>query len=219
MKWKTIKSKDRVRDHGEVFTPDFIVEEMLNLVKNETERIESRFLEPACGNWNFLIKVLERKIDTITKKYKKNQNEFEKYLIIATWSIYWIDLMIDNIEEAKIRLYKKIEKSYVYIYKWTIKEGFLMTIKTILSKNLIQWNALTLQNKDWEPIKFSQRSLIWKNKIKVREFIFDELIRNESRNSDAQNTLFWDSWKPVFIPEPIKDYPPVHFLDIYTLDT
>jgi type I restriction-modification system DNA methylase subunit len=80
---KLIKTKHRVRDHGEVFTPDFIVENMLNLVKNETERIESRFLEPACGNGNFLSEVLKRKINIIEKKYKKSHHDFEKYMIIA----------------------------------------------------------------------------------------------------------------------------------------
>ena len=59
-----VKSKQRVTDHGEVFTPSWMVEDMLNLVKGESERIDSRFLEPACGDGNFLKVVLQRKLAT-----------------------------------------------------------------------------------------------------------------------------------------------------------
>lgn len=52
-----VKSKQRVADHGEVFTPAWMVEAMLDLVKGETERIDSRFLEPACGSGNFLVPI------------------------------------------------------------------------------------------------------------------------------------------------------------------
>ena len=99
------KSRNRIRDHGEVFTPDFIVNDMLNLVKHETERIDSRFLESACGDGNFLIKILEKKLEIVENKYKKNQFDYERNSLIAVSSIYGIELLDDNVEEAQKRLY------------------------------------------------------------------------------------------------------------------
>src|ERR1700712_5692988 len=70
-----IKSKHRVADHGEVFTPAWMVAAMLDLVKDETERIDSRFLEPACGSGNFLVQVLRRKLAAVQLKYGKSDFE------------------------------------------------------------------------------------------------------------------------------------------------
>src|SRR6185312_6851418 len=72
---RLFKSKQRVADHGEVFTPAWMVEAMLNLVRDETERIDSRFLEPACGSGNFLVQVLRRKLVAVEVKYGKSDFE------------------------------------------------------------------------------------------------------------------------------------------------
>ena len=74
-----VKSKKRVADHGEVFTAEREVNAMLDLVKQETERIDSRFLEPACGDGNFLTEVLKRKLIVVENRYRKSQLEFERY--------------------------------------------------------------------------------------------------------------------------------------------
>ncbi len=66
---RLVKSKARVADHAEVFTPPWLVEAMLDLVKAETERIDSRFLEPACGSGNFLVQILRRKLAAVELKY------------------------------------------------------------------------------------------------------------------------------------------------------
>lgn len=79
-----IISKKRVADHGEVFTNLREINAMLDLVDNETKRIDSRFLEPACGHGNFLIEVLKRKIDVINKRYSKSQIEFERNFGLPT---------------------------------------------------------------------------------------------------------------------------------------
>lgn len=211
-----IKTKHRVRDHGEVFTPDFIVNDMLDLVKNESERIESRFLEPACGNGNFLTVVLERKLRVIEKKYKRSHHDFEKYTTIAVGTIYGIDLLIDNVHEAQERLYKLVEEKYTRLFKKYLNKKFLWSIKYILEKNILQGNALSLQTVTWKPIVFAERSLITWWKIKRRDFIFEELIRDEQWWQQGSTDLKSDTWKPVFIPEPIKDYEPIYFLDIHT---
>lgn len=87
-----VKSKKRVTDHGEVFTSEKEVNAMLDLVKQETERIDSRFLEPACGNGNFLAEVLRRKLTVVEAKYKKSQLDYERYAIIAISSIFGLQV-------------------------------------------------------------------------------------------------------------------------------
>jgi type I restriction-modification system DNA methylase subunit len=99
-----IKSKKRVADHGEVFTPPWIVEAMLDLVKGETERIDSRFLEPACGSGNFLVRVLQRKLGAVELKFGKSEFEKQQYALLALMCIYGIELLADNIAECRANL-------------------------------------------------------------------------------------------------------------------
>ena len=102
-KSKQVKSRNRVTDHGEVFTAEREVNAMLDLVIHETERIESRFLEPACGNGNFLSEILSRKMRVVEQRYGKNQLEFERYSVVAVGSIYGVELLSDNAKECRER--------------------------------------------------------------------------------------------------------------------
>src|SRR5215472_58465 len=99
-----IKSKKRIADHGEVFTPPWMVEAMLNLVKAETERIDSRFLEPACGSGNFLVLVLRRKLATVQARYGKNHFEMRHQALLALMCIYGVELLEDNVTECRENL-------------------------------------------------------------------------------------------------------------------
>src|SRR6516164_11731445 len=99
-----IKSKKRVVDHGEVFTPPWIVEAMLDLVKEETERIDSRFLEPACGSGNFLGRVLQRKLAAVELKFGKSDFEKRHYTLLALMCLYGIELLADNIAECQVNM-------------------------------------------------------------------------------------------------------------------
>lgn len=101
---KQVKSKKRVADHGEVFTNEREINAMLDLVKHETERIESRFLEPACGNGNFLAEILKRKLEVVESRYGKNPDDYERYSIIAITSIYGVELLEDNTIECRRRM-------------------------------------------------------------------------------------------------------------------
>ena len=107
-----IKSKQRVEDHGEVFTAEREVNAMLDLVNTESERVDSRFLEPACGDGNFLSEILRRKLDVAKRlsvpprKRKIQPAEFEKQSVIAVTSIYGIDLLIDNVISCRKRLFQ-----------------------------------------------------------------------------------------------------------------
>jgi len=213
---KLTKTKERVRDHGEVFTPDFIVEDMLDLVKNETERIESRFLEPACGDGNFLIKVLERKMEVVKKRYKKSQFDYERMMSITAGSIYGVDLLDDNVEDARKRLYEYCEYEYTKLFKEKTDKGVLESIRYIFSKNVSQGDALSLKNKNSEPITFAQWSLVNGSKIKRRDYQFLDLAEFDP----ATPSLFSiqeesDTGEVVFSPQPSKDYPAVNFMKLH----
>src|ERR1043165_4071777 len=99
-----VKSKHRVAEHGEVFTPAWMVEAMLDLVREETERIDSRFLEPACGSGNFLVQVLRRKLAAVEHKFGKSDFERQHYALLALMCIYGVELLRDNIAECRANL-------------------------------------------------------------------------------------------------------------------
>lgn len=209
-----IKTKQRVKDHGEVFTPEFIVNDMLDLVKHETERIESRFLEPACGDGNFLAPVLQRKLDVVLKKYGKSQSDFEKMSLLAVSSIYGIDLLSDNVELCQKRLFDIFDGVYIKKYKSKYKEEFRKSIRFVLNRNILQGNALTLKTKnDTELIVFSEWSLISGGKVKRRDFQYAELADFDPKKEKSFSILEKsDSGETIFSPMPIKEYPLMHYL-------
>lgn len=132
-----VKSKKRVADHGEVFTNEREVNAMLDLLKQETERIESKFLEPACGNGNFLIEVLRRKLDVVDRRYSKSQIEWELNTLIAVSSIYGVDILEDNTKECQERLFDFFSKLYVKRFGTNCKIDFVKAIKFTLGKNIL----------------------------------------------------------------------------------
>ena len=207
-----IKSTSRVSDHGEVYTSHREVNAMLDLVKSETERIDSRFLEPACGNGNFLVEILKRKLNIITKKYRKSQIEFERYSVIAVSSIYGIDLLVDNIEECRERLLGIFTESYKRVFENSVKEECIRTIEFVLSKNIIQGDALTLTKvESEEPIVFSEWSAVNGSFIKRRDYTMANLLACQPIE---EPNLFSDLGDKAFIPKPVAEYPLTHFLKI-----
>jgi len=209
-----IKSKERVTEHGEVYTSEREVNNMLDLVKQETERLDSRFLEPACGDGNFLIKVLERKMDVLLSRYKKNQYEFEKNSVVVISSIYGIDILEDNVEETKNRLFNYYKSVYSKKFKDLENKELLLTLKYILNKNIIHGDALSLKKVDSdEPVTFCEWSLV-NNSIKRRDFTFEHLLQNSPLEG---LNLFSDLGEDVFIPTPTKEYPLTHYLKLSEL--
>ena len=209
-----IKSKERVTEHGEVYTSEREVNNMLDLVKQETVRLDSRFLEPACGDGNFLIKVLERKLDVLLSRYKKNQFEFEKNSVVVISSIYGIDILKDNVEETQNRLFNYYKSVYSKTFKGLVNEEILLTIKYILSKNIIHGDALSLIKIDSdESVTFCEWSLV-NNSIKRRDFTFEHLLQNSPLEG---LNLFSDLGEDVFIPTPTKEYPLTHYLKLSEL--
>lgn len=212
---KQVKSKKRVADHGEVFTNEREVNAMLDLVKQETERIDSRFLEPACGDGNFLVEILKRKLEVVSKRYKKSQLDYERYAVIAVSSIYGIDLLEDNVEECRSRLFNIFQDQYQKLYKDQTKTDCLESVKFILSKNIIQGDALTLNKVDSaEPIVFSEWSAVNGSMIKRRDYTLANLLQAEA--AKVPDSLFSDVYEsdPAFLPKAVADYPLTHFLKL-----
>ena len=212
-----VKSKQRVNDHGEVFTAEREVNAMLDLVKQETERIDSRFLEPACGTGNFLVEVLKRKLAVVKKRYKKSQLEYERYAVITISSIYGIDLLPDNIEECKKRLFTIFNEQYKALYKSQCKKTCKNSVKFILDKNILRGDALTFkmneESADCRPIVFSEWTLVSGSLIQRRDFIFSELTPPKMA-SLFQEQIASDLGRPAFIPTPVRTFPLKHFLNL-----
>ena len=145
---KQVKSKKRVADHGEVFTNEREVNAMLDLVKHETERIDSQFLEPACGNGNFLAEVLRRKLKVVDERYGNNQMDWERYAVIAVSSIYGVDILEDNAKECRERLYIIFDDFYTALFKDKCKEECRRSIRFLFDRNILWGDALDFTNKD-----------------------------------------------------------------------
>ena len=202
-----VKSADRVREHGEVLTAKREVEAMLDLVKNESERIDSRFLEPACGDGNFLVAILERKLKTVISRYKSKKVDFEVNLLSALASIYGIDLLEDNVQIAIDRMLEIASACYKESLKKQPDEGFKNIMRFILQKNILQGDSLNGIDK----IIFTQWTLVG-YQFKREEFSFSQLNQQaEIMNTPLFASLTNDKGEDVFIPQPIKTYPLTHY--------
>ena len=223
-----IKSKKRVAEHGEVFTNEREVKAMCDLVAQECDRIDSRFLEPACGDGNFLAEILTRKLATVKKMYKSNPYDYERYSVLAVTSVYGVDILADNVAECRERLFKLWDKEYKSVCKKAVTQETREAVKYILSKNILCGNALTLMcvdenQKDTEtPIIFPEWSLMLGTKLKRRDFRLDVMLKANDKPKSGQPSLFdipeeiqqFISFNPVtkeYMAEPICEYPPVHY--------
>ena len=207
---KQVKSKKRVADHGEVFTNEREVNAMLDLVKHETERIDSRFLEPACGNGNFLAEVLRRKLKVVDQRYGNNQMDWERYAVIAVSSIYGVDILEDNAKECRERLYTIFDDFYTALFKDKCKEECRRSIRFLFDRNILWGDALDFTNPSTkQPIVFSEWSAVNGSMLKRRDYMFKFLVEKTH-----QFSLFNDEGNPAAIDEPVKDFPLIHFLKL-----
>lgn len=213
-----VVSKQRVSDHGEVYTHPREVNAMLDLVKQETERIDSRFLEPACGTGNFLVEILARKLAVVKNKYQKSQLEYERYAVVAISSIYGIDILADNVAACQTRLFALFNTQYSALFKTQAQDQCRAAVQFILSCNILHGDALTLKTvgdaqNAAKSIVFSEWSAVNGSLIKRRDFIYAHLVETSSHR---EMPLFSDLDEEAYIPEPIKDYPLTHFLEVGT---
>jgi len=195
-----IKSKKRVADHGEVFTPPWMVEAMLDLVKDETQRIDSRFLEPACGSGNFMVSILRRKLAAVELKYGQSSFEKKHFALYALMSIYGIELLLDNVKECRANMLE-LFASYL-----DLDEGsdLLRAAKNVLQANVIHGDALTMKTAAGKLIAFAEWGYLGKGKYMRRDFQLDTLTGASAFS--AKDSLFADVGKhDIFVPA--KVYP------------
>ncbi|MFH0798754.1 MAG: DNA methyltransferase [Pseudomonadota bacterium] len=205
-----IKSKQRITDHGEVFTPAWMVEAMINLVKDETERIDSRFLEPACGSGNFLVRILQRKLAAVEIKFGKSDFEKRHYALLALMCIYGIELLPDNIAECRTNLLE-IFASYLNLDQ---SEELYRAAFFVLSQNLVRGDALTMRTHDDLPITFAEWGYLGKGRFQRRDFRFDSLAQSSAFS--AEGTLFAHLGRHEIF-KPAKTYPPMTVNDLATV--
>jgi hypothetical protein len=199
---KIIKSKQRVADHGEVFTPEWLVEAMLDLVKDETERIDSRFLESACGSGNFLVRILRRKLAAVELKYSKSDFERRHYALLALMCIYGIELLADNIVECRANVLE-ILVQYLGLDE---SDELYRAGSYVLSQNLVNGDALTMRTHDDRAITFAEWGYLGKGKYQRRDFHMGTLTLSASFS--AEGSLFANADKhEIFTPS--RTYPPM----------
>jgi hypothetical protein len=202
-----IKSKQRVVDHGEVFTPEWLVNAMLDLVKDETERLDSRFLEPACGSGNFLKKILKRKLVTVENKYSKSEFDRRHYALLSLMCIYGVELLEDNIAECKANLFK------IFIEYLDINEEDVIysCADFVLSQNIVHGDALTMRDISGVPIAFAEWGYLGRGKFQRRDFRFDVLTGSSAFS--AEGSVFANLGKHEIF-QPIKTYEPMTAVEI-----
>ena len=211
-----VRSKRRIADHGEVFTGEREVKAMCDLVKQETERIESRFLEPACGNGNFLAEVLSRKLAVVKKRYGKSPFDYQRYSVQAVMSVYGVELLPDNAAECRQRLFALWEREYTAAVKEPVEAICRKAVRYILEKNILCGDALTMLREDGQPIIFAEWSFVDATTVKRRDFRLDALLKPQ----EVQVSLDMAQWEydeetRTLIPAPIREYPPIDYRRVY----
>jgi hypothetical protein len=201
-----VRSKRRVADHGEVFTPAWLVEAMLDLVKAETERIDARVLEPACGSGNFLVPVLRRKLAAVELKFAKSEFEKRHYALLGLMCVYGIELLDDNIAECQTSMLETLA-DYIGLDE---RDELYQAATYVLSQNVIHGDALTMLTHTEEPITFAEWGYLGKGKFQRRDFRLDTLAQMSCFGED---TLFAALGKhEIFTPT--KSYPPLTLRDL-----
>jgi len=208
---RPLNSRKRIIDHGEVFTPPRLVNDMLDLVAHECERIESRFLEPACGDGNFLAEVLRRKLATVDKRNAKIRDRWERDAVVAVTSLYGIDLLGDNVAACRERLIEVVNDSHLAAFGTPLPPETASAIAYVLSQNIVQGDALSFRTAEDAPIIFPEWSPLNGQLLKRRDFRFDHLLEHQRVRVLP---LFSDFGEEVYLPAPVRDYRACHYLRV-----
>lgn len=215
---RQVVSRQRVADHGEVYTAKREVNAMLDLVKEETERIDSRFLEPACGTGNFLVEILNRKMEAVRRQFAQNRFEYDLASAQAVSSIYGIELLPDNVENCRQRLLEQYLDTYRRHLTSDTSPELQRCIRFLLRKNILCGDALTMLGQDDLPITFCEWTFIgMEGRVKRRDYELAELLRNvefDKPKPGEYGNLFSDLDEPVFVPLPKREYPLTDYLKL-----
>ena len=205
-------SRQRIIDHGEVFTPPWLVSDMLDLVSHECERVDARFLEPACGDGNFLAEVMRRKLMTVDKRNARNREKWEWDAVLSLSSLYGIDLLPDNVTACRERLFKVVSDTHAARFNTPLPEPAARAVTYILSRNIAQGDALHMRTAEGCPIIFPEWSPLGRARLKRRDYAYDELAgQNDFALLSHENDLGQRVFPP---PKPVADYPPCHYLNV-----
>ena len=205
-----VKSKQRVADHGEVFTPPWMVEAMLDLVKGESERIDARFLEPACGSGNFMVQILRRKLAAVELKYGKSDFERRHYALLGLMCIYGIELLADNIDECRANVLE-VFANYLQLDE---TDDLYRAASYVLHQHLVHGDARPLRDHNGQAITFAEWGYLGKGKYQQRDFRFD-VLTGASKFSE-EGSLFAELGKhEIFTP--VKTHPPMTVRELATL--
>ena len=206
-----------------MFTNEREVNAMLDMVKSETGRIDSRFLEPACGNGNFLAEVLRRKLAVVASRYRKSPTEYMRYAFVSVSSVYGVDIMADNVAECRERLYGIVEDEAKRAIRGAVDAAFLDSIRFLLSKNILCGDALTLKDANGAPITFAEWSVVTGDKVKRRDYRLSELLEGGEEQvslfGDDGDRIDWeyDEETKAYIPSAIAEYPPVNYWEVQSV--
>lgn len=208
---KQIKSKERVAKHGEVFTAEREVKAMCDLVKNESERIDSRILEPACGEGPFLQEMLKRKLETVKTRYSRSPHDFELYSIVALSSLYGVELLEDNAQICRDNLYDIWEKAYSEFGEQ--RDEVRKAARYMVQTNILCGDALTFKQHDGTPIVFAEWTLLPNGMMLRKDFELSVML--EVKDLGEQGDLFlsgdFDPETNSFEPQPIALYKPIEY--------
>jgi hypothetical protein len=205
-----VKSKQRVADHGEVFTPAWMVEAMLDLVNDECERIDARFLEPACGSGNFIVRILQRKLAAVELKYGTAEFERQHYALLGLMCIYGIELLNDNINEGRANVLE-VFAEYLGLAE---DDDLFLAAEHVLGLNLVHGDALTMRAHDGQPVTFAEWGYLGRGKFQRRDFRLDVLTGSSAYSSEG--SLFAELGKhEIFTP--IQTYPPMKVRELAAL--
>lgn len=214
-----IKSKERVAEHGEVFTNEREVNAMLDMVESETDRIDSRFLEPACGTGNFLAEVLRRKLNSVKRQYGKLSSDYEKYSVLAVSSIYGVDIQQDNVEECRNRMFDIWDKEYRKNCKAACSDECREAVRYILAHNILCGDALTMLQNNGAPITFAQWDLVMGSMLKRRDYQLDQLMEGHEQQMSLDMCVDGRQWEydseiDAMVPAPVKEYPNTDYREV-----
>lgn len=193
-----VKSRQRIADHGEVFTPRWLVDEMLDQVRDETYRIDSRFLEPACGSGNFIVPVLERKLEVVQAKYGKSTFERRHYSLFGLMCIYGIELLPDNAAECR----ENLVSSFARTLRLSAEDSLVAAARAVVGENIVQGDAIALSDSQGEAIVFPEWAYVGRGRYQRRDFRFDAL----TQRSSVSGTLF-DQFEEHEIFTPVRTWP------------
>ncbi len=205
-----MRTRKRVADHGEVFTPKWLVSDMVDLVGDEAERVDSRFLEPACGSGNFLVEVLERRLSAVRRTHPRSQFERSQASLLGLMCLYGIELLPDNVAECRTNLLQV----FATALHLSTDDELARAARAVLEVNIVQGDALAMTDANGHPLVLPEWAYLGRGRFQRRDFAYREL----TQRSLSAGTLF-DVFDDDALFAPERTWPVLKVSDIADLAT